>query len=106
MVADRDRSGKFRDRLSKPKKRQYEQDDDDQADEVNDAVHVISFRYELSDRIAVSYTHLDVYKRQLWFLLVGGLLLVMGPVSYTHLDVYKRQDTRSSRRAANCRRPR
>ena len=52
MVADRDRSGKFRDRLSKPKKRQYEQDDDDQADEVNDAVHVISFRYELSDRIA------------------------------------------------------
>ncbi|MBK8894432.1 MAG: hypothetical protein IPN64_10385 [Propionivibrio sp.] len=52
MVAVFDRSGKFRDRLAKPKKRQYEQNDDDQADEVNDAVHVISFRYELSDRIA------------------------------------------------------
>ena len=30
--------------------------------------------------MAVSYTHLDVYKRQ-----------VLVPVYYTHLDVYKRQ---------------
>ena len=52
--------------------------------------------------IAVSYTHLDVYKRQ--GLLNGGGIFVglklltqstascsMGSVSYTHLDVYKRQ---------------
>ena len=44
---------------------------------------------------AVSYTHLDVYKRQLLKALPG----MMSPssqlgavsVSYTHLDVYKRQ---------------
>ena len=55
--------------------------------------------------VPVSYTHLDVYKRQLLsmlpFVLVSfrhgvkwGLFtgLVNGcPVSYTHLDVYKRQ---------------
>ena len=54
---------------------------------------------------AVSYTHLDVYKRQVFFLFSkrGQLLfhifkaqqlvhdLVHRPVSYTHLDVYKRQ---------------
>ena len=51
----------------------------------------------------VSYTHLDVYKRQLCDLAVyrggkrpSGLLLgplwnQSGAVSYTHLDVYKRQ---------------
>ena len=58
---------------------------------------------------AVSYTHLDVYKRQITFIVFmllfsghgadwtyitaqlcgGGLML--GAVSYTHLDVYKRQ---------------
>ena len=53
----------------------------------------------------VSYTHLDVYKRQGWtsqraFCLFAGLQpgagpgkdgAGTGPVSYTHLDVYKRQ---------------
>ena len=71
--------------------------------------------------VAVSYTHLDVYKRQLLVLLepipfflsnsilhmtsgypstacyhgfigtVPPLSLTLTPVSYTHLDVYKRQ---------------
>ena len=67
---------------------------------------------------AVSYTHLDVYKRQSentsvaytstkllkeqldsvrsMILVIGGLIgcimAFAGPVSYTHLDVYKRQD--------------
>ena len=60
--------------------------------------------------IPVSYTHLDVYKRQIKvqkrkkeevFAKANELLLKMGlegrgdaypyPVSYTHLDVYKRQ---------------
>ena len=65
---------------------------------------------------AVSYTHLDVYKRQIALLIISLLIIagaaVMGfrfkqtvevsqtgqpqaessvPVSYTHLDVYKRQ---------------
>ena len=53
------------------------------------------------DRVAsVSYTHLDVYKRQVllvtrWTVLHGEPWLVcptLTPVSYTHLDVYKRQD--------------
>ena len=56
----------------------------------------------------VSYTHLDVYKRQLLYSLVQitddvgkrtgfgnshsrSLFVKGGPVSYTHLDVYKRQ---------------
>ena len=66
---------------------------------------------------AVSYTHLDVYKRQLLVLIaivstlspnfftinnlfnilqqtsVNAIMAVgMTPVSYTHLDVYKRQE--------------
>ena len=45
---------------------------------------------------AVSYTHLDVYKRQHHWLATGGVIqTVVAPssrtVSYTHLDVYKRQ---------------
>ena len=58
-------------------------------------------------RSPVSYTHLDVYKRQqipLGFLLrePRGILRIKGgtnahcdfiPVSYTHLDVYKRQES-------------
>ena len=51
---------------------------------------------------AVSYTHLDVYKRQIllcwwlcWVLPVrwwpGHSAGFSTPVSYTHLDVYKRQ---------------
>ena len=58
---------------------------------------------------AVSYTHLDVYKRQslglsmtrvlfglsLFYFLIPGYILALGlslvAVSYTHLDVYKRQ---------------
>ncbi|OUH78045.1 hypothetical protein AZ046_005287, partial [Klebsiella pneumoniae] len=49
----------------------------------------------------VSYTHLDVYKRQAqWVLpranaparnLLDKAFVTLGPVSYTHLDVYKRQ---------------
>ena len=46
---------------------------------------------------AVSYTHLDVYKRQDFHgdmdFKVGGTRkgITAIPVSYTHLDVYKRQ---------------
>ena len=54
---------------------------------------------------AVSYTHLDVYKRQVDIIITTALIpgkpaprLItaemvqsMKPVSYTHLDVYKRQ---------------
>ena len=56
------------------------------------------------DLDAVSYTHLDVYKRQVQYCGKRGLLIMnadmdyvyynaelYGPVSYTHLDVYKRQ---------------
>ena len=39
---------------------------------------------------AVSYTHLDVYKRQV-AACYAALGVVHAPVSYTHLDVYKRQ---------------
>ena len=58
----------------------------------------------LTRLMAVSYTHLDVYKRQqrYWFkrqleLAAEASLPVIihsrdaAPVSYTHLDVYKRQ---------------
>ena len=59
--------------------------------------------------MAVSYTHLDVYKRQVAYIFykifmfikdtraeqvfkgIVVLLLATQPVSYTHLDVYKRQ---------------
>ena len=49
--------------------------------------------------MSVSYTHLDVYKRQL--LNNAGEIRgsrIFGPVavSYTHLDVYKRQDKLSN----------
>ena len=41
---------------------------------------------------AVSYTHLDVYKRQtLHGVEIMTACLKSGAVSYTHLDVYKRQ---------------
>ena len=61
--------------------------------------------------MSVSYTHLDVYKRQVRELIGAGSLFghqilpladaAAGkagyePVSYTHLDVYKRQYTDSS----------
>ena len=66
---------------------------------------------------AVSYTHLDVYKRQPWGLQIYRIALLLDqdqnkrkvvwalkmlkshrshPVSYTHLDVYKRQICHSS----------
>ena len=67
-----------------------------------------SFAKKLYSLYPVSYTHLDVYKRQLYFILFAGaptiadvygmpdlalVIRVLGlvPVSYTHLDVYKRQ---------------
>ena len=47
---------------------------------------------------AVSYTHLDVYKRQIWLTVSRRVyslrvwrVMTFSPVSYTHLDVYKRQ---------------
>ena len=51
-------------------------------------------------RLPVSYTHLDVYKRQTLTRaefdkitddLVQATVEPIDPVSYTHLDVYKRQ---------------
>ena len=51
-VANCGSSGELLAPLSKPKKRQDDHDDDHQADDVNDAVHVIFLRYGLSDRIA------------------------------------------------------
>ena len=59
----------------------------------------------------VSYTHLDVYKRQLQAVAFRHVALDRRnpalivffkgnePVSYTHLDVYKRQSTYSFRYA-------
>ena len=54
---------------------------------------------DYTDLTSVSYTHLDVYKRQIQAraaLLVQSCQLrieqiLLLPVSYTHLDVYKRQ---------------
>ena len=57
---------------------------------------------KLVNLIAVSYTHLDVYKRQAATPFIGrmvesslkevdGGVIEAAPVSYTHLDVYKRQ---------------
>ena len=40
--------------------------------------------------VSVSYTHLDVYKRQVCGVQRAASALA-APVSYTHLDVYKRQ---------------
>ena len=40
----------------------------------------------------VSYTHLDVYKRQGHHWYNSKIPINNRPVSYTHLDVYKRQD--------------
>ena len=57
----------------------------------------------LRQEIPVSYTHLDVYKRQGHNDLTNGKetedksvttvenMVIYRPVSYTHLDVYKRQ---------------
>ena len=62
----------------------------------------------------VSYTHLDVYKRQVWNWTVSAVELQsysiqmpifrskvlrrqIIPVSYTHLDVYKRQPVKISK---------
>ena len=74
------------------------------------------FKRSLSPRtLSVSYTHLDVYKRQgvqhagihqhIRFLMeeffeklpVFFNLFGKFPVSYTHLDVYKRQDEKGRR---------
>ena len=49
----------------------------------------------MDSAVPVSYTHLDVYKRQFLrtipYNYYALLTIVMSPVSYTHLDVYKRQ---------------
>ena len=61
-------------------------------------VHKIKRICYIKGVIAVSYTHLDVYKRQIWYCIIfSGTVLCFGAVSYTHLDVYKRQhlDTNS-----------
>ena len=50
-----------------------------------------SFEGWVRDHNAVSYTHLDVYKRQAAALKTLHIGLTSGTVSYTHLDVYKRQ---------------
>ena len=65
--------------------------------------------------VPVSYTHLDVYKRQCYIINNNGCpvprfnavarwrvyFLYLGSVSYTHLDVYKRQEQgRPSREVA------
>ena len=67
------------------------------------AMAFICKRLKLNYGKPVSYTHLDVYKRQdILFhqtyplfsvnrCLGGGLHRFVKPVSYTHLDVYKRQ---------------
>ena len=39
----------------------------------------------------VSYTHLDVYKRQIQGCMRNIIIRMVDSVSYTHLDVYKRQ---------------
>ena len=66
--------------------------------------------------LPVSYTHLDVYKRQAYGIatvnIKGGTLIAEAkslitegttytPVSYTHLDVYKRQNGISEGNALN-----
>ena len=71
---------------------------------------------QLNTLIPVSYTHLDVYKRQEQLLerlvakqhplvhslhegaSVGAFFIALHPVSYTHLDVYKRQAVRRDER--------
>ena len=52
---------------------------------------------ELRRPLAVSYTHLDVYKRQSggrgdFFFILPAREPCFFAVSYTHLDVYKRQE--------------
>ena len=62
-----------------------------------DKVGLHIFQKYLYHLKSVSYTHLDVYKRQGLFKewcfnsFVISSLIFSGPVSYTHLDVYKRQ---------------
>ena len=72
---------------------------------VSEYVAVLSGNTDLLDKArleTVSYTHLDVYKRQVYELVAGRMLetfsgacvkenTFLTPVSYTHLDVYKRQ---------------
>ena len=71
-------------------------------DTIDNAI-ALAKKNHYSLHIAVSYTHLDVYKRQAIDIVKSGtrredLLLdedeqaaVDNTVSYTHLDVYKRQ---------------
>ena len=62
---------------------------------------------------SVSYTHLDVYKRQIlkdeldrhYYLKTSDVLTdetTAGSVAYTHLDVYKRQDEQRNPRYRVC----
>ncbi|OTO76548.1 hypothetical protein A5865_000405 [Enterococcus sp. 12E11_DIV0728] len=74
--------------LSRPKVRRFDDSDED-------FIPVEIERTSSNYILAVSYTHLDVYKRQiptssiLRFRIFD--IVIFKPVSYTHLDVYKRQ---------------
>ena len=58
-------------------------------------IDIIDWTDSSNDTITVSYTHLDVYKRQLMVLCAAKASMMAFinsvAVSYTHLDVYKRQ---------------
>ena len=63
---------------------------------IRDRYFSLSVSISTRPSVPVSYTHLDVYKRQANSLLHVGsgvkvALTTAHPVSYTHLDVYKRQ---------------
>ena len=51
----------------------------------------------IGDTIRISLTPEPGASRTQEVIVAQELLQTMGPVSYTHLDVYKRQDQRSSR---------
>ena len=58
---------------------------------VSDTLHLIENSDVVMYVVTVSYTHLDVYKRQDLESRLKRYLTDPMAVSYTHLDVYKRQ---------------